>query len=50
MGIGASLAMGGNSVQLLMGLPTLSAGSFEAVGGILLGIWSGLYINKRVSF
>lgn len=50
MGIGASLAMGGNSVQLLMGLPTLSAGSFEAVGGILLGIWSGLYINKRISF
>ena len=44
MGIGASLAMGGNSVQLLMALPTLSPAGFGSVVGILLGIWCGLYI------
>jgi hypothetical protein len=47
MGIGASIAMGGNSVQLLLALPTFSPAGFGSVGGMLLGIWSGLYIRTR---
>ena len=47
MGVGASLAMGGNSVQLLMAVPVLSPGGLGAVGGMLLGIWSGLYIRDH---
>jgi len=50
MGIGASLAMGGNSVQLLMAIPILSPGGFGAVGGILLGIWAGIYIRDHRFF
>lgn len=46
MGIGASIAMGGNSVQLLLALPTFSPAGFGAIGGMLLGIWGGLYIRK----
>jgi uncharacterized membrane protein YedE/YeeE len=47
MGIGASLAMGGNSVQLLLALPTLSPAGFGAIAGMLVGIWSGLYIQQQ---
>ena len=47
MGIGASSAMGGNSVQLLMSLPTFSPAGFGAIAGILSGIWIGLYIRKK---
>ena len=47
MGIGASLAMGGNSVHLLMGLPAFSPASMSAIGGILFGIWSGLYVRNK---
>ena len=47
MGIGASLAMGGNSVQLLLAMPILSPAGFGAIAGMLLGIWIGLYIRKR---
>lgn len=50
MGIGASLALGGNSIHLLMGLPTFSPAGFAAVFGVLIGIWSGFYIKKNVSF
>lgn len=46
MGVGASIAMGGNSVQLLLALPTLSPAGFCAVAGMLLGIWGGQYIIK----
>ncbi|MBU2923438.1 YeeE/YedE thiosulfate transporter family protein [Colwellia sp. 4_MG-2023] len=46
MGVGASIAMGGNSVQLLLALPTLSPSGFGAVAGMLLGIWGGSYIIK----
>lgn len=48
MGVGASLAMGGNSVHLLMGLPAFSPAGISAIAGILLGIWSGLYIRKKL--
>ena len=50
MGIGASLALGGNSIHLLMGLPTFSPAGFGAVFGVLVGIWSGFYIKKHVKF
>lgn len=46
MGIGASLAMGGNDTQLLLSLPAFSPAGFCAVAGILLGIWGGLYIRE----
>jgi len=49
MGIGASLAMGGNSVQLLLALPLFSPAGFISIVGILGGIWSGLYIRKYFS-
>lgn len=50
MGIGASLALGGNSIHLLMGLPTFSPAGFGAVISVLLGIWAGFYIKKYVNF
>ncbi|MEP4890971.1 MAG: YeeE/YedE thiosulfate transporter family protein [Aliiglaciecola sp.] len=46
MGVGASIAMGGNSVQLLLALPTLSPSGFGAVAGMLMGIWAGHYIIR----
>jgi hypothetical protein len=46
MGIGASLAMGGNDSQLLLALPTLSLAGLSAISGMLLGIWLGLYVME----
>lgn len=48
MGVGASLALGGNSVQLLLAIPTLSPAGFVSVAGILIGIWSGIHIQKYI--
>jgi len=50
MGIGASLALGGNTVHLLVGLPTFSPAGFGTVCAVLIGIWSGFYIKKYYSF
>lgn len=50
MGIGASLALGGNDSQLLLALPTLSPGGITAVLGMLTGIWLGLFIRERYVF
>lgn len=50
MGVGASLALGANSVHLLVGLPTFSPAGFGAVVGVLVGIWSGFYIKKYINF
>ena len=50
MGIGASLAMGGNSVQLLLAVPIFSPAGFGALGGMLLGIWIGLFLKKRYQY
>ena len=47
MGIGASLALGGNDSQLLLALPTFSPGGFIAVIGMLVGISVGLLIRER---
>ena len=48
MGLGASLAMGGNSVQLLLGLPSFSSAGFVAVTGMLLGIWIGISVRRYI--
>jgi len=54
MGIGASLALGGNDSQLLLALPTLSPGGIIAVISMIVGIRLGLSVRekglKRVSF
>lgn len=47
MGLGASLALGGNDSQLLLALPTLSPGGITAIFGMLTGIWFGLFIRER---
>jgi len=47
MGIGASLALGGNDSQLLLALPTFSPGGIVAVSGMILGIFVGLFIRER---
>jgi len=47
MGVGASLALGGNDSQLLLALPTLSPGGITSVVGMLTGIWLGLFIRER---
>ncbi len=48
MGLGASLAMGGNDSQLLLALPALSPAGFLAVTCMLVGIALGLEITKRL--
>jgi uncharacterized membrane protein YedE/YeeE len=50
MGIGASLALGGNDSQLLLALPTLSPGGITAILGMLIGIWIGLFVRERYFF
>jgi uncharacterized membrane protein YedE/YeeE len=49
MGIGASLAVGGNDSQLLLALPTFSPGGIVAVIGMLIGIWTGLLIRNKLT-
>lgn len=49
MGIGASLAMGGNSVQLLLAMPILSPAGLGSLAGMLVGVWSGLYLREKFS-
>jgi len=48
MGIGASIAIGGNDSQLLLALPTFFPAGFGAVAGILLGIWLGLLVREKL--
>lgn len=50
MGIGASLAMGGNSVQLLLAVPIFSPAGFGALAGMLLGVWIGLFLKKNYQY
>lgn len=47
MGIGASLAAGGNDAQLLLAMPTLSLSSFITVASMLFGIWCGIRIKIK---
>jgi uncharacterized membrane protein YedE/YeeE len=48
MGIGASLALGGNDTQLLLALPVLSPAGAVAVLSMLVGIWSGLFVREKL--
>ena len=48
MGIGASLALGGNDTQLLLALPALSPAGMVTVLGMLVGIWSGLFVREKL--
>ena len=47
MGVGASLALGGNDTQLLLALPALSPAGIIAVLAMLSGIWAGLYVREK---
>lgn len=47
MGVGASLALGGNDLQLLIALPAGSPGAVVALAGMIGGIWIGLAIEER---
>ncbi|MEH6472961.1 MAG: YeeE/YedE thiosulfate transporter family protein [Halopseudomonas sp.] len=49
MGLGASLAMGGNDSQLLLALPAFSPAGFLAVTCMLLGIVLGIKIHQRLT-
>ncbi|PKI12756.1 YeeE/YedE thiosulfate transporter family protein [Colwellia sp. 12G3] len=49
MGVGASLALGGNDSQLLLALPTLSPGGIVSVTGMLIGIWIGLFVREKLT-
>jgi len=49
MGIGASLARGGNDTQLLLALPTFSPAGVVAVLGMLVGIWVGLFVREKLT-
>jgi hypothetical protein len=48
MGIGASLALGGNDSQLLLALPALSPAGLLSTAGIVFGIWFGLRIKSSI--
>jgi uncharacterized membrane protein YedE/YeeE len=48
MGIGASLALGGNDSQLLLALPTFSSAGIVTVLAMLLGIWLGLVMRAKM--
>lgn len=48
MGIGASLALGGNDTQLLLALPTFSPAGGVAIVGMLIGIWGGLFVREKL--
>lgn len=50
MGIGASLALGGNDSQLLLALPALSPAGFLSTAGIVIGIWFGLRLKSSIYY
>jgi len=50
MGLGASLALGGNDSQLLLVLPALSPAGLLSTAGIVFGIWFGLRIKSAVNY
>ena len=48
MGIGASLSMGGNDSQLLLALPTFSIAGIISVTGMIIGLFVGLDIRRKL--
>lgn len=49
MGIGASMAMGGNDSQLLLALPTFSLAGLITVVGMIVGIFLAIEIGSIIS-
>lgn len=49
MGVGASLSLGGNDIQILLAIPAISPGGFTALIGMVSGIWLGLLLTKYTS-
>ena len=47
MGVGASLAHGGNDTQLLLALPALTPAGFTAILSMVAGIWIGLHVRGK---
>jgi hypothetical protein len=47
MGLGSSLALGGNDFQLLLALPAVSPAGFSATIGMLVGIRMGLSLTRN---
>lgn len=47
MGIGSSLALGGNDSQLLLALPALSPAGLFTIIAMISGIWLGLIIKDK---
>jgi len=50
MGLGASLALGGNDSQLLLALPALSPAGLLSTAGIVFGIWFGLRLKNSIHY
>ena len=46
MGVGASLSLGGNDVQILLAVPAISPGGITALIGMVSGVWLGLLLTK----
>ena len=46
MGVGASLSLGGNDVQILLAVPSLSPGGFTALISMVTVVWLGLLLTK----
>ena len=49
MGVGASLSLGGNDIQILLAIPAISPVGFAALIGMISGIWLGLLVSKYTS-
>lgn len=49
MGVGASMALGGNLLQVLLPIPTASPAGFLTIVTMLLGLWLGLAVSDTVS-
>jgi drug/metabolite transporter (DMT)-like permease len=50
MGVGASLALGGNDSQLLLSLPTFSPAGLVSVLSMVFGIWLAMMIKSKRGF
>lgn len=49
MGLGASLSLGGNDIQILLAVPAISPGGFTALTGMVGGVWLGLLLTKYMT-
>lgn len=47
MGIGASLSLGGNDVQILLAVPAIFPGGLTALISMVAGVWVGLLVSRH---